>query len=113
MARRVGVCRSYISKLEDGSIQPSGEVMFRIAAYFGRRIEEIFQLVQVQPAKANLFAARTLPKGNIGAASTSQSTSLDGGVEVPQPKDNFPSVPGCGLDQATMPETTKVNTKCS
>ena len=111
LARRIGVCRSYVSKLEDGAIQPSGEMMFRIAAYFGRRIEDIFQFVQVQKSNANLFASNTLPLGNNRAASASQPTALDSGAEVPQPKDNFPSVPGCGLDQPTKPETNKSNRK--
>jgi putative transcriptional regulator len=42
LARRIGVCRSYVSKLEQQDLQPSGEVMFRIAAYFKLRIEDIF-----------------------------------------------------------------------
>ena len=42
LARQVGLSRSYISKLERGRIQPSAEVMFRIAAYFGCDVEDIF-----------------------------------------------------------------------
>ena len=42
LARQIGVCRSYVSKLESHAIQPSGEVMFRIAGYFKTRIEDIF-----------------------------------------------------------------------
>jgi len=64
LARRIGVCRSYVSKLETGNLQPSGDMMFRIAAYFGRRIEEIFQLVPGQPAKPTIFGPKTLPTGN-------------------------------------------------
>ena len=45
LARQVGVCRSYVSKLEQGTLQPSGEIMFRIAAYFKVRIEDIFERV--------------------------------------------------------------------
>ena len=43
LARRVGVCASYITRLENNDIQPSGEVMFRFAAFFRCRIEEIFR----------------------------------------------------------------------
>jgi putative transcriptional regulator len=42
-ARRIGVCASYVTRLENNDIQPSGEVMFRIAAYFNCRIEDIFK----------------------------------------------------------------------
>jgi len=42
LARRIGVCASYVTRLENNDIQPSGEVMFRIAAYFNCRIEDIF-----------------------------------------------------------------------
>jgi putative transcriptional regulator len=43
LARRVGVARSYMTKLEQGKLQPSGEMMFRIARYLGRPLEEVFQ----------------------------------------------------------------------
>lgn len=42
LARQIKMSRSYITKLEQGRIQPSAEVMFRIAAYLGKPIEEIF-----------------------------------------------------------------------
>jgi putative transcriptional regulator len=43
LARQVGVCPSYITKLEQGKIQPSCEVMFRIAEYFKCKVEDVFQ----------------------------------------------------------------------
>src|ERR1035437_4987776 len=49
LAREIGVCRSYVTKLERGGLQPSGEVMFRIAAYFKGRIEDIFERVGGNP----------------------------------------------------------------
>ena len=42
LAREIGVSRSYITKLEQGKIQASAEMMFKIAAYLARPIEEIF-----------------------------------------------------------------------
>jgi len=45
LARKIGVCPSYINRLENWDIQPSGEKMFRIAEVFKCRIEEIFQHV--------------------------------------------------------------------
>jgi putative transcriptional regulator len=42
LARQIEVCPSYITRLENMDIQPSGQVMFRIAAYFKCRIEDIF-----------------------------------------------------------------------
>lgn len=46
MARRVGVSRSYATKLEQGILQPSGEMMFRIAKYLGQPLEAVFQHAQ-------------------------------------------------------------------
>jgi putative transcriptional regulator len=43
LARKINVCPSYVTKLENNDIQPSGEVMFRIANYFKCRIEDVFQ----------------------------------------------------------------------
>ena len=43
LARRVGVDRSYVTKLEQGKLQPSGEMMFRIAKYLGQPLEIVFQ----------------------------------------------------------------------
>ena len=43
LARRVGVDRSYVTKLEQGKMQPSGEMMFRIAEYLGQPLETVFQ----------------------------------------------------------------------
>ena len=44
LARRVGVSRSYITRLEKGERTPSIEVACRIASYFGCSIEEVFRL---------------------------------------------------------------------
>ena len=43
LARKIGVCPSYVTRLEKNDIQPSGEVMFRIASYFECRIEDVFE----------------------------------------------------------------------
>ena len=43
LARKLRVCPSYITRLEKWDIQPSGEVMFRIADCFKCRIEDVFQ----------------------------------------------------------------------
>lgn len=43
LARQLGVTRSYIAKLENGQAQPSADLMFRAARYFGVRIEDIFR----------------------------------------------------------------------
>ena len=45
MARRLGVAPSYMTKLEQGRLQPSGEMMFRMAKYLGQTIEVLFQHV--------------------------------------------------------------------
>ncbi|HZM06213.1 MAG TPA: helix-turn-helix transcriptional regulator [Candidatus Saccharimonadales bacterium] len=43
LARKIDVCPSYVTRLENNDIQPSGEVMFRIAEYFKCRIEDVFK----------------------------------------------------------------------
>jgi|SRR5208283_376303 len=64
LARQIGVCRSYVSKLERGNIQPSGEVLFRIVEYFKLRIEDIFQRVGGEKPRQSNFSPKTLPNGN-------------------------------------------------
>jgi putative transcriptional regulator len=55
LARRVGVSRSYMTKLEQGVMQPSGEMMFRIAKYFGQPLELVFQHTQAMKG-SSLFS---------------------------------------------------------
>ena len=45
LARRVGVGRSFVTKLEKGSAQPGAELMFRVARYFKQPVEAIFNHV--------------------------------------------------------------------
>ena len=42
VARQIGVSRSYIGKIEDGSRRPSAAVQARLAAYFGCAVEALF-----------------------------------------------------------------------
>ncbi len=60
LARYVGVDRSYVTKLEQGKMQPSAEMMFRIAKYLGQPLEDVFQHA---PAKAGglFFSAQVMP----------------------------------------------------
>ena len=46
LARRIGVARSYMTKLENEELQPSGAMMLRLAHVLQRRVEEIFQLIE-------------------------------------------------------------------
>jgi putative transcriptional regulator len=72
LARRIGRSRAYVTRVEQGVLKPGGEAMLRIARFFKKPVEEIFQLVEQEN------------------------------------KTNFPSVPGCGLEQLTMPETERI-----
>lgn len=45
LARKLGVSRSYITKLENGTLQPSGRMMLKIADLFNCRVEDIFEYV--------------------------------------------------------------------
>jgi DNA-binding XRE family transcriptional regulator len=42
LARQLGKCPSYVNRLEKQLIEPSAEMMFRIASYFKCRIEDVF-----------------------------------------------------------------------
>jgi putative transcriptional regulator len=46
LARRIGVTRSYITKLENGQLQPSGTAILRLAYVLQRPVEDIFALAE-------------------------------------------------------------------
>ena len=48
MARQIGVERSYMTKLEQGRIQPTGEKMLRIAEYLKQPVEAVFMRQKVR-----------------------------------------------------------------
>lgn len=87
MARRIGVKRSYMTKLEQGRLQPSAEMMFKIAKYLGQSLENVFQSVQ-SAASAAIFCPKRCLTGK------------------------FPIRAGCGSEQPTTPENES-NNKCS
>jgi transcriptional regulator with XRE-family HTH domain len=61
LARRVGVSRSYVTKLEKGDAQPSGDLMLRIAAYFKQPVESFFQLIDGSRSKDLITWSPVLP----------------------------------------------------
>jgi len=46
LAYYLGMSRAYVTRLERGDIRPSAEAMLRIARYFGKPVEAVFQLVE-------------------------------------------------------------------
>jgi len=52
LARRIGVARSYMTKLENERLEPSGPVMLRFAHVLQRPVEGIFQLAEVPNGQA-------------------------------------------------------------
>jgi len=46
LAYYIGKSRAYVTRLERGDIGPSAEAMLRIARYFGKSVEAVFQLVE-------------------------------------------------------------------
>jgi putative transcriptional regulator len=46
LAYYIGKSRGYVTRLERGDIRPSAEDMIRIARYFGKPVEYVFQLVE-------------------------------------------------------------------
>jgi putative transcriptional regulator len=60
LAYYIGMSRGYVTRLERGDISPSAEAMMRIARYFGKPVEEIFQLVEED---------KRMPKGEFKSSS--------------------------------------------
>ena len=49
LAERAGVTRQTIIAIESGKYAPSLELAFRIAAVFGRPLEEVFRYIPADP----------------------------------------------------------------
>ena len=49
LAERAGVTRQTIIAIEGGKYAPSLELAFRIAAVFGRPLEEVFRYIPADP----------------------------------------------------------------
>lgn len=47
LAQRVGVSRQTLNAIEGGKYAPSLEVAFRIARVFDKRLDEVFEYVEV------------------------------------------------------------------
>ena len=62
LARQVGVNRSYITKLEQGTKQPSAEMMFRFAKYLDQPLQEVFQHVSEKINKPPFSGSQVMPK---------------------------------------------------
>ena len=84
LARRVGVARSYVTKLEQGILQPSGEMMFRIAKYLGCTLEQVFQhdLPASQPAHflpqvMPVSQTKTISRPPLAASGTTNNEDQD------------------------------------
>jgi transcriptional regulator with XRE-family HTH domain len=60
-ARRVGVGRSFVSKLEKGKGQPGAEFMLRAARYFKQPVETIFHEVAGKPVTSAIICSKTIP----------------------------------------------------
>jgi DNA-binding XRE family transcriptional regulator len=61
LARRVGVGRSFITKLEKGVAQPGAELMLRIAAYFKQPVESIFWFAESATYSPSSERNNTIP----------------------------------------------------
>jgi transcriptional regulator with XRE-family HTH domain len=88
LARRIGRSRAYVTLVEQGKLQVGAKMMLVIAKYFGKPLDDIFKLGE-QGAK------------EIEQRKESSGKSCNQTI--------FPSVPGCGQEQQTMPGT--INSK--
>ena len=83
LARQIGVCRSYVSKLEQHALQPSGEIMFRVAEYFKLRIEDVFQRGTGAASRGHFFGSNPLPNGNTVSKAGRRAEAAGPGKEFP------------------------------
>jgi putative transcriptional regulator len=58
LARKLGVHRSYVTKLEHGTMQPSGEMMFCIAKFLGQPLEQVFQHSQTKNEQSSFSESK-------------------------------------------------------
>lgn len=95
LARKIGVGRSFVTKLEKGRAQPGAELMFRVARYLLQPVEAVFRLVEGTKAKPVLVRSDTIPN---------RSEFATGKTGRPS---NFPSVPGNGREPTNTPGLAK------
>ena len=74
MARRIGVAPSYMTKLEQGRLQPSAEMMFRMAKYLGQTVDVLFQHV---PGPVKNFPVVRVGGGEFVSQSDAQQQPLN------------------------------------
>jgi DNA-binding XRE family transcriptional regulator len=67
LARRVGVGRSFVTKLEKGIGQPGAEFMLRVARYFKQPVEAIFWNIHSADSQPANICAKTIPIRQIHA----------------------------------------------
>jgi putative transcriptional regulator len=66
LARRIHRSRAYVTQVEKGILQPGGESMLRIARYFGKPVEEIFQFVEAErPLGSHRHPGAVLPSAKL------------------------------------------------
>jgi|SRR5665213_798948 len=61
LARKVSVGRSFVTKLEKGTAQPSAKLMLRMARYFKQPVEAVFCLDNGVKNKPAFNCAETIP----------------------------------------------------
>jgi putative transcriptional regulator len=59
LARRLDMSPAYVSRLLNGHISPSIETAIRIAQYFDKPVESIFQLTMVDDLPKNTISIST------------------------------------------------------
>ena len=66
LAARAGVTRQAVSAIESGKAAPTMAVALRLARALGRRVDDLFRLVDELPGvSAELLAADTLPDEDV------------------------------------------------
>ena len=65
LARKVGVSRSFVTKLEKGKSQPGAELMLLVAAYCKQPVEAIFKLASGTDAMPVLTSSDSIPSRQI------------------------------------------------
>ena len=75
LARRIGADRSYITKLENEQLQPSGPVMLRFAHVLRQSVGDIFQLTEVPRGHAAFQPISRRASVRAGASNNTAETN--------------------------------------
>src|SRR5688500_8328822 len=121
LAHRAGVTRQAVSALESGKAAPTMAVALRLARVLGRRVDDLFRLVDELPTvSAELLAADDLPAeeavrvqvANVGGRLVARPLTGAAGVVLTLPRANGIVRPGGITTGRSEEHTSELQSPC-